>query len=330
MGDFNGDGVDDIYVTNGPGRANSLFINEFKTTGRLRFRDRAREMGIGAVEQDSTGVCYGDLDGDGGLDLVVLSEYNPNKVFLSKSEGGWEELDWKVMTGDGSLSPSTGCALGDVNGDGRLDLFITSTAPRESGFACLVFPYQANRANQLFINEGKDAMGVLKMKDVSLTSGINDFGGDVPKGSYTITWAAVLVDVDGDGHLDVVVADDQCGVPVLSVDAARGANRGGMRIQYGDGTGKFRSVRLEQVEEQKNNRVRFDEDWMSVGLGDFNCDGKMDLFGSNAGDYHAVQFDLMMNRTPTGTIGKFGSRWWTQTENGWRDAAIDETGATGK
>lgn len=68
------DEIDEIYATNGPGAPNLLFISTFPEIGRVRFRDITDEARVSATSRDSTGVCYGDLNGDGHIDLIVLGE----------------------------------------------------------------------------------------------------------------------------------------------------------------------------------------------------------------------------------------------------------------
>ncbi|CDF37415.1 unnamed protein product [Chondrus crispus] len=330
VGDFDGDGLDDIYVTNGPGSHNSLFINQLKRTGKLSFRDVANSVGVGARTTDATGVCYGDLNGDGKNDIVVVSEFDRNIIFLSTNTTVFRRLDWVRATGDRTKKPSSGCAIGDVNNDGRLDILVSNGVPRKTAEGCLVVAFAMSSPNQLFLNMGPRGAVPLKFKDVSLTSGINNFATpDIPRGKYTMSWAAALVDINLDGHLDVVLADDQCGLATKQTDPANGANRGWIHVQYGDGTGNFRPTVLSPKNPAANNRVAGDDSWMALGFGDFNCDGKVDIFGSNAGDYHAAMFNLFMGRTPSGLIGQYSSRWWLGTgDNKFEDASIEETGAT--
>jgi hypothetical protein len=61
-----------IYVTNGPNTNNSLYSNQLIETGTLEFIDVAVQAGVEATNQDSSGVCYGDIDNDGDQDLLVL------------------------------------------------------------------------------------------------------------------------------------------------------------------------------------------------------------------------------------------------------------------
>jgi hypothetical protein len=74
--DYDNDGDVDIYVPNGPGQANSLFSNQLQESGQLSFVDVATSVGIDATAQDSTGVCYGDIDNDGDEDVYVVGRSN--------------------------------------------------------------------------------------------------------------------------------------------------------------------------------------------------------------------------------------------------------------
>src|SRR5947209_3907248 len=67
--DYDNDGDIDIYVTNGPGHANSLYKNLLSETGQLQFVDVAAQAGVEATSQDNSGVCFGDIDNDRCEDL---------------------------------------------------------------------------------------------------------------------------------------------------------------------------------------------------------------------------------------------------------------------
>lgn len=166
---------------------------------------------------------------------------------------------------------------------------------------------------------------------MSLTSGINDYGGDIPNGKFTLTWSAALVDLNLDGKLDIVLADDQCGLAPSALDPVNGANRGGIRVQLGDGKGNFKSRTLAPKEPEKSNRIPGDDTWMALGFGDFNCDGNVDIFGSNSGDYHSARYAQFMGRPLPQAVGHYSSRWWLGTDMGtFEDATSKETGTTGK
>ena len=290
--DFDRDGDVDIYVTNGPGRANSLYSNQLRETGHLAFVDEAAVAGVAALDHDSTGVCYGDIDNDSDQDLLVLGRSEPNRLFENVG-GAFRDVTAGSRLGDDILGHAS-CAMGDVNGDGRLDVAIANTFDWHSMEAVFVEPFKLNNHNQLFLNAGAN-----RFADVSVTSGVKNLAG-VPPDAATISWAIAMVDYDMDGDVDIVWADDQA-----AVFRARygGTDRGFIHILQNDGRGHFTDVTVD-VGMNKAGQ------WMGLTFADFNCDGRMDIFGTNGGDYFvtALQFPY--------TLGDDTSRWFLGTPDG--------------
>ena len=118
--------------------------------------------------------------------------------------------------------------------------------------------------------------GGLRFRDASVSSGIRNLTGFQPPrdGAATITWALALVDYDQDGDLDLLQADDQGGLL-----PPEGPSRGLIQVLNNDGTGRFTAV---------TDRVGTDlpgTSWMGLAFADFDCDGHMDFFATNMGDY---------------------------------------------
>ena len=315
--DFDGDGDLDLYVTNGPGAANSLYSNRFEETGALRFEDVAEAAGVAATDQDSTGVCFGDLDNDGDPDLVVLGRSEPNLLFENKGDGTFRNATAESGLGESDLG-HTDCSVGDVDGDGLLDLAIANSYDWSRRTATLVEPWEHNHPNQLFANEGE-----LRFRDVSASSGILELTGFQPpqEGAATITWAVTLVDYDQDGDLDLFQADDQGGVP------PKAGSRGLIQVLTNDGTGKFTAVTRQVGTDMPGTS------WMGFAFADFNCDGHMDVFATNFGDYAFSALDVPYERgqlssraffgTPEGALVDAGPGPLRATPFGWSVMAPD-------
>lgn len=297
MFDYDGDGDQDLYVTNGPGRANSLYENQFDSLGVVEFVDVAAAAGVAATTQDSTGTCYGDIDNDGDADLLVLGTAEPNRLFENNGDGTFAETGQLSEIGSSS-NHSTSCSFGDVDGDGLLDVLVTNTyGSWDQQAAIFVEPFDQNEANELFINQGD---GIFL--DETASSGIlNTTGFSGPfDGSNTISWAAALIDIDRDGDLDMVQADDQAAFPNA---AGGGIDRGVLHLFENDGSGFFTDINVSAGLNKQGQ-------WMSLAFSDLNCDGEMDIFGGNLGDYMFLPLD------PSYELGASSSRWFLRQADG--------------
>jgi hypothetical protein len=259
--DYDNDGDLDLYVTNGPGTPNSLFRNQLQETGLLTFEDVAQAAGAALTAQDSQGVCYGDVDNDRDLDLFVVG-YKGNLLLENQGDGTFEDITAASGTG-GPGTVSVSCAMGDVNGDGLLDVLIANAFDFQSNIAYGV-PFTYNEHDQLLVNQGGNVFA-----DESNASGITDLAGLPVPGAALVSWAASLLDLDLDGDLDAVIAQDQ---------HSNLTDVGFPRIFKNDGTGHF----TDATAAVHMNRVG---EWRGLAFGDVNCDGRFDIFVSNVGDY---------------------------------------------
>ena len=276
--DFDRDSDLDIFVTNGPGTPHSLFANQLAQTGRLEFVDVATSAGVAAVDQDGTGTCFGDIDNDGDHDLLALGRAEPHRMFLNRGDGTFDDVSTDAGLGSGTGAVS--CALGDIDNDGLLDIAIVETTDMSTFLAIVAEPFALNVHNNLFRN-----LGDAQFEDVSESSGFRDLEpGGMPPGAATVTWAVSMVDYDQDGDIDILHGDDQAAVP--------GARRGGVDRGYtqlfeNDGNGFF-------TNETIANRTNVVGHWMGFSWADYNCDGSLDFFNTNVGDYiYRVLFEAM-------------------------------------
>lgn len=116
-GDFDCDGLCDLYFCNRGGE-NALYRN----LGGGRFENVTAASDVGCKGRSSTGATFSDIDGDGWLDLLVNSFIGTNSCFLNLGHGRFTNA-----TQHAGLNPrggSTSLALGDVDGDRDLDLYV--------------------------------------------------------------------------------------------------------------------------------------------------------------------------------------------------------------
>ncbi|MEM9071787.1 MAG: CRTAC1 family protein [Myxococcota bacterium] len=192
-GDYNLDGNLDAHTTEwrppnfevGTSH-NSLFENR----GGGFFRDRTEDLGVSMLNVGRGG-AYGftshliDIDGNRYPELLVAADYGSSRLFWN-DEGTF--MDGTVAAGVGTDENGMGSAIGDLDGDGMLEWFVTAVYgnPCEEGEQCRwgssgnrAYAYEGDRV----FSDQTDAMGLR----------VGDWG-----------WGAHFFDFDLDGDLDVV------------------------------------------------------------------------------------------------------------------------------
>jgi hypothetical protein len=137
--DYDCDGFFDIVKTNFAGDTSSLYHNQ----GKLYFEDRTFQAGLGRNTRFlGWGVSFMDIDNDGWADIFITNGHVYPEVSDSKVESGYRErkvvyrnlrngrfADVSADAGPGALEevPGRGCAVGDFNNDGVLDVLVNCT-----------------------------------------------------------------------------------------------------------------------------------------------------------------------------------------------------------
>jgi enediyne biosynthesis protein E4 len=219
FGDYNNDGLIDIYIVNLSGK-NILLRNNADNT----FTDVTLEAGVGNTGSGITAVWI-DIDLDGLLDLYVGNQ-DGNVMYQNNGDGTFTNIT--VSAGVGTDLSSEGVAAADFDNDGDMDLYVANstedilyqnngdgtftdisaiagiTNPGASlgvAFGDLdndgwqdIFIANDESANTLYHNNGDGTFS-----DSSASAGIEDAAG---KGQ-----GAALADIDNDGNLDIFVAN---------------------------------------------------------------------------------------------------------------------------
>jgi len=116
--DVDGDGLCDLYFANLQGE-NRLYRN----LGDWKFADITGQAGVGCAGQLSTGAAFADVNGDGHADLLVNGISAGTRLFVNDGRGRFTE---PADSGLARENTAMSLALGDVDGDGDLDLYVAN------------------------------------------------------------------------------------------------------------------------------------------------------------------------------------------------------------
>lgn len=175
--DLDGDGDSDLVAV---GRADGR-IGVFENDGSGHFTDRSGTTGLPFLNK-SSGVSAADYDGDGDLDLYLTNWEMAN--VLARNEGGFQFTDVTAAAGVGDGGASTNATWADVDGDGRIDLYVANITGLTS-----------TQPNRMYMNQGDGTF-----QDVAWVLGIDD---------PSFTWQAVFFDYDLDGDPDLYTSNDK-------------------------------------------------------------------------------------------------------------------------
>ena len=243
-GDFDGDGDDDLYVSQPSGLPNRLLRND----GGLAFTDITERAGVGVLDSTSMALIA-DADQDGDQDLIVVAATSPY-LFRNDGNGAFRHASGAFELGVPPKGQLTSAALADYDFDGDLDLYVCAYRFHAgTGVHHAPTPYHdANNGppNFLLRNRGDGTF-----EDVTARAGL-----DINNSRFS--FAAAWEDYDGDSHPDLYVAND--------------FGRNNLYRNNGDGT--FTDVASQLGLEDVGAG-------MSVSWLDYNRDGIRDVYVGN-------------------------------------------------
>jgi hypothetical protein len=146
--DYDEDGDLDLYAAHMDGDANGLYRND-----KGRFTDVAEAAGVawgGRTPKDPANgtvrPCVADVNGDGRFDLF-MANYGTNGLFLNRGRGVFEDVSaaWGVAV-DGRYDT---CAFGDMDNDGRLDLYVNGTVTGGKSYRDYLFRNNGQRFEEV-------------------------------------------------------------------------------------------------------------------------------------------------------------------------------------
>jgi len=269
--DYDNDGWLDLFAVNS--YADSDYP-EYAAKGKLptsalfrndggRFEDVSRRANAD-LPLRGNGCVAADLDLDGNTDLYVTTSG------FNVATEGFDALLWN--NGDGTFTEGardagidrfgwhTGATVGDVNGDGRPDLFVAGyTDVNWRTVSTSGFPTNHRAVRDLlYLNQGRAPSGRATFREVGKLVGV-----EADRLGHGL--GAAFVDADGDGRLDLYVAND-ADPNQLYLNRSR--------------PGSVLGFRLEEM--ARKTGVDDPNAGMGIATADFSLDGRPDLFVTNS------------------------------------------------
>jgi hypothetical protein len=283
FGDIDNDGDADLYVTRyvdftvsnnkvcnmvgqraycHPHLYNPLRGILYRNNADGTFTDISRESGIGAVTGNGLGVVFGDYDNDGWVDIYVANDSTPNFLFHNKGKGVFEEVGIRAgvaISSGGKPLAGMGTDMGDIDGDGLLDIIVTNLA---------------QQTHNLYRNLGKGLFD-----DITLQSGV---------GRLTLPFVGfgtAFLDYDNDMDLDLAIANGDV-IDNVSLLRDQATYEQLNLLLRNDGSGKFTNAGPES-----GPGFALKKPSRALAVGDIDNDGDLDILLNNVGQ----SADLLRN-----------------------------------
>jgi len=296
------DGAHKSYCT--PESYKGAALRVWHNLGGGKFEDASQKSGLGDPTSKSLGIAVLDYNGDGWPDLLVANDTQPNKLYLNKQNGTFEEkavVAGVAFSEDGVARAGMGVDAADYDRSGRPSLVITN-------FANQMLSLYHNEGNGLFVDEApRSEVG----RNTLVTLGFGCF----------------FFDYDNDGWLDIFVADGHIENEIERVQK---------RVSYAEPPHLFRNLgkgKFEEVTQQVGTAFASPKVARGAAYADIDNDGALDLlmatnggrtwlFHNEGGTNHSLRVKLKgtkSNRDGIGAVVRVfsdGEKQWQMLRSG--------------
>ena len=235
-----------------PGAPDVLYRND----GGGAFRDVSQVSGVRvATPYKGFQPVFADLDDDGWPDIYVADDTTPNLFFRNLGDGTFRDVSLRSGTShnvNGDVQAGMGVDLGDYDGDGDLDLYVT---------------HFSDDYNTLYRNDGGGYFS-----DVTFRAGLGE--ASMP----WVGWGTAFADLDNDADLDLFVANGHV-YPVVD-DHDLGTSYAQPNLVFAN---QGRAV-FEDASPLAGPGLRVRKVSRGTAFGDYDDDGDVDILVLNADD----------------------------------------------
>ena len=284
------DGTHKSYCT--PESYKGTSIRLWHNLGHGKFEDTTQKAGLNDSTSKSLGMAILDYNNDGWPDILVANDTQPNKLYLNKHDGTFEERGVSAgiaFSEDGVARAGMGVDAADYDRSGHPSILITN-------FANQMISLYHNEGNGLFVDEAPHS--------------------EVGRATLvTLGFGCFFFDYDNDGWPDIFVADGHIENEIERVQK---------RVSYAEPPHLFRNLgagRFKEVTENMGSAFASPKVARGAAYGDIDNDGFPDLllttnagraylFHSEGGTNHSLRIKLVgtkSNRDGIGAVVQVGT-----------------------
>jgi enediyne biosynthesis protein E4 len=277
------DGAHKSYCT--PESYKGASLRLWHNLGNGKFEDATQKAGLGDPTSKSLGIAIVDYNDDGWPDLLVANDTQPNKLYLNKRDGTFEDRGVPAGIGfseDGVARAGMGVDAADYDHSGHASVLITN-------FANQMVSLYHNEGNGLFVDEAPQS----EIGRATLV---------------TLGFGCFFFDYDNDGWADIFVADGHIENEIERVQK---------RVSYAEPPHLFHNLgggRFTEVTDQIGKTFAMPKVARGAAYGDIDNDGFLDillttnggpayLFHNEGGTNHSLRIKLIGTKSNRDGIG---------------------------